>query len=312
MGQCPLRAQAVTATIALPLRIGARTLGHVRRRLVRLSLSLDETRAGRLPALPPLAGGADGYLILSLPAASLGEVMASFASMKPFVRQRYRRSYASLEGSFEDYLASFSAKARSTLRRKHRKLAERSGGSLDLRRYSRPAEMDEFYRQARSVSSRSYQERLLASGLPQGDAFRTQLVQQAAHDQMRGWVLFLDGAPIAYLYAPADGPTLIYAYLGYDPDHASWSPGTVLQFEAMRQLIDEGRFRFFDFTEGEGQHKLLFGTDVIDCVDLLLVRRTARNLLAGALLQGFDAGVVLAKQAAGALRLERLARTFTR
>ena len=302
----------MTSTTALPLRIGARTLGHVRRQLTRVSLSLDDARNCRLPVLPPLHQGADGYLIFSLPVDLLPDVLAACPGMKPFVRQRYRRSYASLDGSFDDYLATFSAKARSTLRRKVRKLAERSGGALDVRRYSAPDDMDEFYHHARAVSARSYQEKLLASGLPQGEAFLAQLKQRAEQGRMRGWLLFLDGAPISYLYAPADGQTLIYAYLGYDPDHASWSPGTVLQFEAMRQLFEEKSFRLFDFTEGEGQHKLLFGTGFIDCLDLLLVRRTPGNLVAGNLLQGFDGGVVLAKRALGALQLERLARTFTR
>jgi CelD/BcsL family acetyltransferase involved in cellulose biosynthesis len=77
----------------------------------------------------------------------------------------------------------------------------------------------------------------------------------ARRDQMRGWLLFVDARPISYLYAPAEGDTLIYAYLGYDPEFADLSPGTVLQLEAMRQLMDEDGFRLFDFTEGEGQHK---------------------------------------------------------
>jgi CelD/BcsL family acetyltransferase involved in cellulose biosynthesis len=189
---------------------------------------------------------------------------------------------------------------------------ERSGGALDLRLYRLPGEMDEFHRHARAVSARTYQERLLHAGLPSDAEFREELRQRAAHDAMRGWVLFLEGEPISYLYAPAEGATLIYAYLGYDPDHAALSPGTVLQFEAMRQLFEEDRFSLFDFTEGEGQHKSLFGTGTVQCVDLLLVKPTFSNLAAGNLLNGFDAGVAKAKGIASALRLERLARSFTR
>ena len=86
----------------------------------------------------------------------------------------------------------------------------------------------------------------------------------------------------------------------------------MLQLEAMRQLMDEGRFRLFDFTEGEGQHKRLFATGGIDCVDLLLVRPTAGNLLAGHALGGFDGAVALAKRAAGALGLSRALRRLRR
>jgi CelD/BcsL family acetyltransferase involved in cellulose biosynthesis len=302
----------LTDAIALPLRVGARTVARVKRRLVPVSVSLEQALAGEVPELPALAAGADGYLIRSLPADQLQQLTTAHSELRTFVRQRYRRSYASLEGGWETYLGTFSAKARSTLKRKVRKLAERSGGALDLRPYRSAAEMDQFYRHARTVSAKTYQERLLNAGLPEGDAFLGELRQRARQDAMRGWVLFLGGEPVSYLYAPAEGATLIYAFLGYDPDHAAFSPGTVLQFEAMRQLIEEGRFSLFDFTEGEGQHKLLFGTGMVECVDLLLVRPTLANLAVGNLLNGFDDGVAGVKRIASALRLEKLARTFTR
>lgn len=302
----------MTAAVALPLRVGARTVGRVKRRLMRVSVSLEQACSGEIPDLPPLPEGADGYLIASLPAEQLQSLLERRPELAAFVRQHYGRSYASLDGSFEDYLESFSSRSRSTLKRKVRKLAEASGRKLDVRLYRSPDEVEEFYRHARAVSAKTYQEKLLDAGLPEGEEFLAEMRDQARRDDMRGWILFLAGEPISYLYAPAEGKTLIYAYLGYDPDHAALSPGSVLQFEAMRQLMAEGRFALFDFTEGEGQHKRLFGTGSVECVDLLLVRRTIPNLVAGNLLNGFDAAVALSKRILAAFGVERLARTFTR
>jgi CelD/BcsL family acetyltransferase involved in cellulose biosynthesis len=146
---------------------------------------------------------------------------------------------------------------------------------------------------------------LLDAGLPSGPEAIAEMREKARRDQLRAWLLFVDGRPISYLYAPAEGDTLIYAHLGYDPNHAEYSPGTVLQLEAMRELMGEGRFRLFDFTEGEGQHKRQFATGGIDCVDLLLVRPTAANLLAGWALNGFDGAVALAKRVVGARWIRR-------
>ena len=87
--------------------------------------------------LPP---GADGYMVNALPTARLASLAAAHPDLKPFVRQRYRRSYASLEGGFDAYLAGFSARSRSTLKRKARKLAERSGGAVDVTAQYRGAE----------------------------------------------------------------------------------------------------------------------------------------------------------------------------
>jgi CelD/BcsL family acetyltransferase involved in cellulose biosynthesis len=300
----------VTAAIALPFRIGARTVWQVRRRLLRITVPLERARTGEVPALPPSDG--DGYIVASLPAAAQAALLADHPRLRAFVRQRYRRFYAELDRGFDDWLATLSAKSRSTLKRKVRKLVQRSGGTLDLRCYRTAAEAGEFYRHARAVSALTYQERLLRAGLPEGEAARAAMAERASRDAMRGWILFLGGRPIAYLYAPAEGAALIYAHLGYDPDFADLSPGSVLQYEAMRHLMEEGRFRLFDFTEGEGQHKRLFSTGEVECVDLLLLKPTPANLLAGWSLAAFDGGIEAAKALLKRLRLESLARRFRR
>jgi hypothetical protein len=301
-----------TAPVALPFRVGARTLGRVERRLLRQACSLEEVIAGQPPTLPPLARDAHGYWLRSLPEAALPALLASQRGLVPFIRQRYRRHFTDLTLSFDAYLDAFSGKTRSTLRRKRRKLEERSGGALEIRRYRTPDEMVMFHTLARAVSAASYQERLLDAGLPQGPEALRDMRALAERDQARAWLLFLDCRPISYLYAPAEGDTLIYAYLGYNPAHAAISPGTVLQLEVMRDLMEEGRFRRFDFTEGEGQHKSLFATGSVPCADLMLLRRSPGNVAVGLALNGFDRSVAVAKAVATRAGVARAARTALR
>jgi hypothetical protein len=300
-------ASAVPPSV-LPLRLGRRTLWRFERPLLRVRLTLAEGLTGDAPALAELPEGVAGHLVTALPASSVPALCAGHRELKSFVRQRYRRSYAALDTDFETYLAGFSAKSRSTLRRKTRRLAEQAGGVLDLRCYRTVAEVDAFHRHARAVSARSYQERQLGAGLPDGPGARAEMCRLAADDALRSWVLFLGGRPIAYLHAPAEGDTLIYAHLGYDPDFAELSPGTVLQFEAMRQLMAERRFRWFDFTEGDGQHKRLFATGALECVDLLLLRRTPANLFVGHALNGFDCAAGSGRRMLAACGVDRAAR----
>jgi CelD/BcsL family acetyltransferase involved in cellulose biosynthesis len=103
------------------------------------------------------------------------------------------------------------------------------------------------------------------------------MLMLAAEDRVRAFMLFLDGEPVAYLYLPVKGRTLIYANLGYDSRFASLSPGTVLQFVALERLFAEKCFLYFDFTEGEGSHKLLFATDSVACASLVLLKPTLAN-----------------------------------
>lgn len=304
-----MSADGVAAPVALPFRVGARTLATVRRRLVRLSVPLADAIAGAAPALPGLPAQADGYFIRALPEALAGQVGGGGA-MRAFVRQTYPRHFARLDQPFDDYLAGFSARSRSALKRKRRKLEERSGGSLDVRAYRGVEEMDAFHAGARALSALTYQEKLLDAGLPE-DAL-AQMRDLAARDAVRAWLLFLDDRPVSYLYAPGHGDCLLYAHLGYDPAAAELSPGTVLQLEAMRMLMAERRFRWFDFTEGDGQHKRQFATGAVASVDLLLLRPTVGNRAAMAALDAFDAGVALAKRAASRLGLGGVARAVRR
>ena len=90
--------------------------------------------------------------------------------------------------------------------------------------------------------------------------------------------------------------------------HAALSPGTVLQMEALRMLFGEERFRYFDFTEGDGTHKALFGTDSMACCSFVLLRTTPANRILLGARSGFDAVVAWAKarmQGKGALASAR-------
>ena len=184
-----------------------------------------------------------------------------------YVNSYYTRFYTDLTGEFEDYLRKFSAKSRSTLRRKFRRCVE-LGEGCGMREFRRPEEMEEFLVRARKVSALTYQEKLLDAGIPAEPAFLLELVNLATTDSLRAYLLTLHGSAIAYLCCPATNGILLYGYLGYDPTHADLSPGTVLQYLAFESLFAEKKFRVFDFTEGQGDHKRFFGTHQTKCADI--------------------------------------------
>jgi CelD/BcsL family acetyltransferase involved in cellulose biosynthesis len=196
-----------------------------------------------------------------------------------YVPAHYRHYYIDLQCSFAEYLAKFSSKSRSTLQRKVRKFAEFSGGEVSWREYRRPEEVEPYYQLAREVSHKTYQERLLNVGLPEGEDFLREIKDQAARDQFRGYILFHQEKPVAYLYCPIQDRILLYRNLGYDPEYRQWSPGTVLQYVVLERVFAEGRYQMFDFTEGEGAHKEFFSTGSIQCADIYYLRPTLRNRL---------------------------------
>jgi len=284
--------------VALRFQVGARTIASVRRRLHRTGLTLDQAMAGTMPCLPPL-GDHDGHLVTSLPAALLPTLATT--GRVTLVRQRYRRYWTELSGGYDAWLAGLSGNARSGLKRKAKRLG--TEGRVEYRGYRTPDEIAAFHALARPLSALTYQERLLGSGLPDDSAA---MLRAAAADRMRAWLLLLDGRPVAYLCGSAEGSALRYDHVGHDPAVSHLSPGTLLHAHAFADLFAEERFARFDFTEGEGQHKRQFATDGVDCVDVLLLRRTVANRALVVALAAWDRAMAAGKRLARDPRLKRV------
>jgi len=300
-----------TRTYQIRFIVGSRKLFGTDRQLIPVVWTLEDLIAQTTPAMPACAG-ADGYQLSSPPAAAVEAILARHPGWLVGARSDYARHYICLDGSYEDYLAQFSGKTRSTLRRKARKFAEADGGTLDLRCYRTPEEVREFMQLVRPLNESTYQTRLLGVGLPTDEEAEQEAIRLAEQDALRAFLLFLHGQPVAYLYLPARDETLLYLYLGYAPDHANLSPGTVLQLAALEQLFAEGRFRYFDFTEGSGAHKAKFGTHSIDCCSFILLRPTLANRLLLGSLNAFDGAVATARTLVEKLGGNSLARRLLR
>lgn len=245
----------------------------VRRRV----FTLDEIRnAVAEPELPDLPASAAGYLVANIPqACTEGSVVRRDGWLTSCLKS-YLRCYIDMAGDFEAYTAKFSGKTRSGIRRKAKKFAKEAGG-LDVRSYSTPDEIETFFKLARPVSAVSYQERLLDCGLPKEPRFIERATVAAEAGAIRAFLLFANGAPVSYLYCPVENDVLQYAYLGYDPDFAHLSPGTVLFWTALEQLFAERRYSAFDFTEGDSEHKKLFSTHQVPCSLQLILRPTWKH-----------------------------------
>lgn len=302
-----------SAPVSIKFVVGSRKLFAVQRRMRTVACELEHLIAGTLPDFGADEPALEGYRVLSLPDAALAGVVARYPRHVLGGLQRYRRHYIAMTGSYADYLARFSGKTRSTFNRKMRKLAEVAGGGYAVEEFRTPAEVDRFFAEAIPLSHRTYQGRLLDAGLPESEADRTYARTLAADDRLRAYLLRIEGRAVAYLYLPVHGQTLVYAFLGYDPDYAQYSPGTVLQLEALARLFAEARYGYFDFTEGEGAHKAMFGTDSVEACSFYLLRpRLSNRLLLGGL-DTFNRLTARAKAAlagSGALaRVRRLLRS---
>jgi CelD/BcsL family acetyltransferase involved in cellulose biosynthesis len=286
-------------TVPVKFVVGSRKLLSVPRTLETLAFGLETLVGGSEPTWPEASAQVDGLRVLSAPQSAIGAIRAHYPSWLLGALDTYERHYIQMEGAtFAAYLAKFSSKTRSTLKRKRRKVAKACGGELDVREFHFEDDVDRFMRDAVPLSRRTYQTRLLDAGLPEGADAIAAMKQRARRDEVRAYILYINGQPASYLYLPIIRSVLVYAHLGYDPDMAKLSVGTVLQLEVMERLFAEQKYRFFDFTEGTGAHKALFGTDAVPACSFFLLKPTLANRTLLASLATFNGGVAMSKRIA--------------
>jgi CelD/BcsL family acetyltransferase involved in cellulose biosynthesis len=267
--------------VPIKLQLGDKTLFEPKLWLQIKEAGLGEENPPVAMLAPPrdaLLPESQGFLIRSLPVSGVQPSLSRQNGYLCYVSSQYLRYYIDMRQPFEEYKSKFSSKTRSTLNRKIRKFTEYCGGEIHWKVYRAPEEMVEFFRLARVVSEKTYQEKLLDAGLPGSKEFFGEMEQLAAQNRVRGFILFHGDKPVSYLYCPIDNNVLIYAYLGYDPAYMNFSVGTVLQWLALERLFEENSFRFFDFTEGQSNHKRLFATDSVHCANVFFLRTNLNNL----------------------------------
>ena len=220
-----------------------------------------------------------GYFIRSIPLPAIQPTYRIDDGYIFYIPDQFSRYYIDLQQSFADYSAKFSSKTRSTIRRKIKKFSTQCNGEMHWKRYQTVDEILDFYQHAREVSQKSYQERLLDAGLPDTGEFKQSMVALASNGLVRGYLLFDGETPVAYMYCPIQDKTLLYQYLGYDQDYNKWSVGTILHWYVFEDIFEEGGFKYFDFTEGQSEHKLLYSTGSVLCGNVYILPKSMRNTI---------------------------------
>ena len=271
--------------------------------------------AGSLLPLPPFKKFPAGVEVVWIPSHPVNTRLPRLSFQSGTIRyvpSQYQRYWVDLHGDFDGYLRKFSPKSRKNMRRNVRKFAELCEGEIRWRTFSGPEEIEEFYRDARRISSLTYQEKLWNSGLPSSDEFRRQLAAGAAQGTVRGYVLYYGTRPVAYIYCRARNAFLLYEFVGYDPSFQSSSPGDVLLYLALNHLFEEGRFRALDFGPESSFYKKFFSNRATACADVYYFPCKLRVLFLLCAHSGFEFMSDAARSLLGYLGLRVRAKNFFR
>jgi len=236
------------------------------------------SNSSKIPSAPKsFAEGIEATQMHSCPLAIRARPITLRENAIRYIPSQYEHSYVDLSGSFEDYLRKFSSKTRWTLRKKLKRFKE-SAGDEAFREYSDAQKMQEFYTLSRAVSKKTYQQRLLDAGIPEGEEFPLELNTRGARGEVQSYVLLHCTVPIAYTLCYVYGDTISLHRMGFDPQYAELNPGTVLTYLMIERLYAQARFRIFDFGSGYFEYKAFFSTHSVRCAEIIYLRRTWRNL----------------------------------
>lgn len=192
---------------------------------------------------------------------------------KPFDHQ-----FIELPETFEAYLKQMSKRSRKSVQYSQRKLRRDCDDAVTLSCFETADSIDRFLDDAIAVSKKTYQWTLLGLGLRNREALSKRLRYAAENGWLRSYLLYCRDAPVAFMLGYQFHGCFYYIDVGYDPDWADWSVGSVLQMEVLEDLYAKpNRPARFDFSTGYGPHKARFANAFQEETNLLLLPNTPSN-----------------------------------
>jgi CelD/BcsL family acetyltransferase involved in cellulose biosynthesis len=229
---------------------------------------------GVLDAIPEC----DAVFMESLPAESpyarLGDESSDLLAYAPVPSRTDH--LVRLEGSFATYMRKRSPKLRVNVERAFRTLA--GSGSVELKCYREPADVDRLFADASHIRRRSWQFETLGALKKDGlQSSHDALAELARRELLRGYVLYAGGTPCAFAVGYQFHGVFFYSVVGYDADFARHSPGIALLYMMLEDLYAHDRPRMVSFGRGDDDYKRRFGTTEREVATHLFFRPTLRN-----------------------------------
>jgi hypothetical protein len=249
-------------------------------RIPALVLAASWTQLPLDPVTPPWKQIPKDIPLAMVPAQPVRKVppLLSLVSGFRYVLSHENRHVLNIEGSFEHYMTKFAAKQRHNLRRQVRRLGEVCSGTFHNVEYQNVAELSQFHKMAMAISRKSPLH-LKGGGLPESESGWRAVWDSVLCGHSCVWMSFHDARPVAYLIALGrrEDTALTLWKIGYDPEYAQWSPGTVLLFQVIENLFARGQFSLLDFGPMEFDYKRWFATNHQMCANILYFRPSLKN-----------------------------------
>jgi glycosyltransferase involved in cell wall biosynthesis len=186
--------------------------------------------------------------------------------------------YATLPATFDEYLErQFSAKTRNMLKRKVKRLSKHFDGQLRLQRIDSAQQVEQFVEAAAFVQKKSWQPIDVETLSKDRHKFTRKLLDLAQRNILRSYILGSDKTPCAFLLGYQYGGTFHYADPRFNQEFTDLSPGIVLLYLLVEDLITHRPAQQLNFGASDARYKQEFSNVHCEEASVLLFRKTMKN-----------------------------------
>lgn len=185
--------------------------------------------------------------------------------------------YLDFPPSWDIYLASMSKKTRYNLKRAVRIFSGTFDSGARLEKFEKPEDVEHFLCAKDEIYADTWQARTLPeiSGRKEWENRENSALAQAGC--FKSYVLYGDDEPIAYIRGYQHKRFYYFEEIGYKQRWAGISPGTVLTYMFLDELMAEAEAPLrLSFGYGENKYKQIFGTGKVDANQAYLYRHGSR------------------------------------
>jgi hypothetical protein len=206
-----------------------------------------------------------------------------------YLQKPYAHHFAWLPNSFDAYLTQLGTRSRKSIQYSRNLLKRECEGNVTAKCFNAVETVEEFVDDAMGISKKTYQWQLLGLGLRNRENLKDSFRFMAERGWLRCYILYCKNAPVAFMVGYQYANCFFYIDVGYDPDWAKFSVGSVLQLEVMEDLYRRDNTpTLFDFSTGYGPHKSRFGKEFREEVNMLLLPNTLGNRMLAVAFRGVD------------------------
>jgi len=182
-----------------------------------------------------------------------------------------------LPDSFDTYISKFKRKKRYNLKRQVRILRDANNGDLKLTLISKEDQVDDFIKTISKIFHKSWKHKKWGMSVPDDIQKPEVLKDLAKRNLLRSYLLQGSDQTSAFVLGYQFQRVYHYADIGFDDSLSKYSPGNVLLFLLIEDIINNTEVSHINFGIGDSQYKRLFANQKIYDTSVLLMKPSAGN-----------------------------------